>query len=408
MKALIFAQLIGIRQSKKLFFTFAVAPLLLLFCSYHATDSWMGPKYVLAMFAVLNAMLSSEIMHWLTIDEIKDGLFDIILLSPLSKEEILLGKLCIPSLGGVAFSFGSLVLNNILTMWFPFARWQFTIGTSLLLLFSCIASCLVEFIVLMVLRRKNTNIHFFVIAIGMLFSLWMYYLLENSFHWFLFLTISTTFLLALLALQCVNQKSQMIRAKNEILLQRLYSKSPTTPLGGMVRNNLSVLRLHRYSFLHLCTAMLSPIVIAFFCNRTPEIPSEAAITAGMASIAATVNIYLVYYALLYENRQGIWNILRVAGCTARFRFLEKTLSAGVLSSLLSVVSFCGIAIIHGEVHVKIAVLTVMNCFLSAIFTSACFCKVNTFKTQNIAKIIISISSILLQIGMLFLTKIVGI
>lgn len=408
MKALIFAQLIGIRQSKKLFFTFMVAPLLLLFCSYHASSSWMSSEYVLAMFAILNAMLSSEIMHWLTIDEIKDGLFDIILLSPLSKGEILLGKLCIPFLGGIAFSFGSLVINNVLAKWFPFVLWQFTIGTSILLLFSCVADCLVEFIVLMVLRRKNTNIHFFVIAIGMLFSLWMYYILENSLLWFVFLTISITLFLVLLAVRCLNQKSQIILSKNRVFFQKLYSQSPTTPLGGMVRNNLSVLRLHRHSVLHLCLAMLSPVVIALFCSRTPEILSEAFITMVMAAIAASVNTYLVYYALLYENRQGIWSVLRVAGCTVGFRFLEKTLFAGVLSSLLSVVSFCGITIIQGELNMTIAVLTVVNCFLSALFTSACFFKVNSFKTENIAKIIISMFSILPQIGVLFLTEIVGI
>ncbi len=404
MKALIFAQLTGIRQSKKLFLTFVVAPLLLLFCSYHATNSWMSPEYVLAMFAILNAMLSSEIMHWLTIDEIKDGLFDIILLSPLSRGEILLGKLCIPFIVGNAFSFGSLIINNVLSKWFPFVPWQFTIGTSILFVFSCIAACLVEFIVLMILRRKNTNIHFFVIAIGMLFSLWMYYLLEKSLNWFAFLIISIPLFLILLAIQCLKKKSQIILAKNRLFIQRLYSKSPTTPLGGMARNNLSVLRLYRHSVLHLCFATLSPIVIAFFCSRAPEIPSETLIAIVMAAIAASVNTYLVYYALLYENWQGIGSVLQVAGYTAGFRFLEKTLSAGVLSSLLSVVSFCGIAIIQGKLNVTIAVLTVVNCFLSAICTSVCLFKVNTFKSENIAKVMISMISILLQLGMLFLLQ----
>ncbi len=404
MKALIFAQLAGIRQSKKLFLTFVSAPLLLLFCSYHATNSWMSPEYVLAMFAILNAMLSSEIMHWLTIDEIKDGLFDIILLSPLTKGEILLGKLCIPFIGGLAFSFGPLVINNVLSKWFPFVPWQFTIGTSMLLLFSCIAACLVEFIVLMILRRKNTNIHFFVIAIGMLFSLWMYYLLKNSLYWFAFLTISIPLFLILLAIQCLKEKSQIMSSKNRVFFQALYSKPPTTPLGGMIRNNLSVLRLYRYSVLHLCLATISPIVIAFFCSRTPEVPSEILIAIVMTSITASVNTYLVYYALLYENRQGIGSVLRVVGYTDRFRFLEKTLSAGTLSSLLSVVSFCGIAIVQGKLHGTIAVLTVVNCFLSAICASVCLLKVNTFKSENIAKVMISVISILLQIGMLFLLQ----
>lgn len=408
MKALIFAQLLGIRQSKKLFFTFAVAPVLLLFCSYHAGDSWMGPKYVLAMFAILNAMLSGEIMHCLTIDEIKDGLFDIILLSPLSKGEILLGKLCVPFLGGAVFSFGSLVMNNVLSKWIPLVPWEFTVGTSLLLLFSCIAACLVEFIILMVLRRKNTNIHFFVIAGGMLFSLWMYHLLEHSLWLFVALGVSITFLLALLAVWCASQKSQIILAKSRVFFPTLYAKTPTTPLGGMVRNNLSVLRLHRYSFLHLCAAALSPIVIAFFSSGIPENLREAVLAAVMASVAATVNIYLVYYALLYENRSGIWDVLQVAGCSAGFRIVEKSLSAGSLSALLSVVSFCGITIIQGKVNIKIAVLTVMNCFLSAVCTSVCFYRVRTFHTEHFAKIIISMSSILLQIGMLFLAAIIGV
>ena len=406
MKALIFAQLTGIRQSKKLLFTFVVAPLLLLFCSYHATNSWMGSEYVLAMFAILNAMLSSEIMHWLTIDEIKDGLFDIILLSPLSRGEILLGKLCIPFIVGNAFSFGSLIINNVLSKWFPFVPWHFTIGTSILLVFSCVAACLVEFIVLMILRRKNTNIHFFVIAIGMLFSLWMYYLLvlEKTLNWFAFLIISIPLLLTLLSIQCLKKKSQIMLAKNSHFIQRLYSKSPTTPLGGMARNNLSVLRLYKHSILHLCLATLSPIVVTFFCAQAPEIPTEPLIAIAMASITASVNTYLVYYALLYENRQEIGNVLRVAGYTVGFRFLEKLLSAGGLSSLLSVVSFCGIAIIQGKLNVIITVLTVVNCFLSAICSSICLFRVHTFKSENIVKVMISIISILLQMGMLFLLQ----
>lgn len=402
MNALIFAQLIGIRQSKKLFLPFLAAPLLLLFCSYHAAGSWMRPEYVLAVFAILNALLSSEITHCLTIDEIKDGLFDLILLSPLSNGKLLLGKLCIPFSLGAAVSFGSLLLNNLLSFWFPFVPWQFDPATSVLLLFSSAAGCLTELIILMVLRRKNTNLHFFVITGGMLFSLGMYALLQISVYWFVFSAGLMLLFLTLLALRCLKQKSRITFSKKRIRFQSLYTHAPATPLGGMVRNNLSVFRLHRHSLLHLAIAVLSPVVIAFFLRQTPDAACEAFLTIAMASIAASVNIYLIYYAFLSENRSGIHDILQAAGYSCAFRILEKTITAGALSSVLSAFSFWAIACIHGYVGGSIVLLTMLNCFLSAMMTSVFFSGVHTFKSETAAKTIISLLSVLLQIGGLFL------
>ena len=96
MQVFIRTQLLGIRKSKRLMGTLLFAPLLLLFCSYNASNSWIPAEYLMALFAGLISMLSGEILHWLTVDEIKDGIFDIILISPVSRLRILFGKLFVP------------------------------------------------------------------------------------------------------------------------------------------------------------------------------------------------------------------------------------------------------------------------------------------------------------------------
>ncbi len=90
MNSLICAQIKQINHSKILLVELMISPLVLLFFSYNCNNSWLlSPSCMVLMGAALIATLSSEILHIVTVDEMKNGTFDIILISQIKPIEII-------------------------------------------------------------------------------------------------------------------------------------------------------------------------------------------------------------------------------------------------------------------------------------------------------------------------------
>lgn len=216
-------QLYGIVKSKRLLCTLLTAPAFMLFCSYYADTAIFPVQYVLMLFAGLISMLSSEVLHWLTIDEIKNGIFDVLLISPLSHSRLLIYKLFVPTITGACLAFLSLVINNILAKYYSFAVWEFTLVTSLLLLFGAVFFGLLEFITLLIMRKSNTNLHFFLLAIGACVMMGLFYLIQiKAFHIYALISIfllSVGFTVAHILLK---KKHQVLFSKSSYAFLRLY------------------------------------------------------------------------------------------------------------------------------------------------------------------------------------------
>lgn len=388
-------QLYGIGRCKRLLGTLLFAPALLLFCSYYAINSWIDTQLVLAMFAALVAMLSSEILHWLTVDEIKDGLFDIILISPVSRFKILLNKTVVPIVCSLCLTLVSLLLNNFLSSYDRFVGWNFSFATCSFLFFASIFSALLEFISLLVIRRNNTNIHFLLLSGGIFLMLWVYDLISKNLILFYTVIISFTVLAVSLSLILLRLRYRVSVKRNGYCLRHLFGDNKISVFGAFFRKNLSTIRCGKVVLIQFIIAAFSPILMVVIANAGNFIHLNAIVILLFSAIPSVTNIHIVFYSSLFENRNKINEILQIRDVTAVKRIIEKAVSAGVISSVLCAVSFLVIALFctHGALFLP---LSVANCFVSAIICGIYSHKIHSFKAENIHKAVISLISVAFQ------------
>ncbi len=392
-------QLHGIAKSKKLVGTLLFAPALMLFCSYYADKSIFPVQYTLILFAGLISMLSSEILHWLTIDEIKDGIFDVLLISPLSRSRLLIYKLFVPVITGASLAFLSLIINNILAKYYPFAVWEFTLTTNLLMLFGAVFFGLLEFITLLIMREKNTNIHFFLLAIGAFAMMGLFYLIQIKA--FIIFALISLFMLSVgftAALILLKRKHQVLFNKSGYAFLRLYGDKRLSVLSALVRKNISILRLYKHSLLQLVVATCVPALVGCIALLWQYLYLKPIMILAFAAVPSVVNIYLIFYSSLYENRSKVTDILSINGMGAFHRIAEKALSAWFVSCVLCTVSFFTASFFFALSPVTLLGMLGVN-LVSASICSMCFYKITSFKGENIYKALISLTAVALQFAL---------
>lgn len=394
MSFLLRTQLQGIGRSKRLLGTLLIAPALLLFCSYNAANSWMPAQMILAMFAALTAMLSSEVLHWLVIDEIKDGLFDIFLISPISRIKILLCKLAVPTAVGILFSIASLLLNNFLAYYDHFTVWIFSLSSCFFLVFAAIFSALSEFISLLIARRNNTNIHFLLLAGSIFLMLWLYSLIESSLAIFYASAVLLLLIVGAVSFLLLKLRYQITAGGSGYTFPHLFGDSKIGLFGAFFRKNISIIRFGKHTWVQFLISFLSPLLLCAAASTQTSIPVNRVLLLLFSPIVAVTHIYFVFYSSLYENRNHIKEILQIRGISSRKIIMEKAATSGIYSSVLCTVSFL---IIYSFVRCSMILLpiTIINAFLSALLCSVYSCNICSFKAENIHKVAISFISLLL-------------
>ncbi len=391
----IHTQLYGIGTSKRLLCTLLFAPALLLFCSYYAVNSWIDGRLVLALFAALTAMLSSEILHWLTIDEIKDGLFDIVLISPIPRFQILLNKIIVPTICGITLAVISLWINNFLSSYYRFVNWDFSFATCSFLLFAAVFSALLEFISLLIIRGNNTNIHSVLLAVGLFPMLWIYDLISKNILLFYVVIIILTLLAVGISFILLKRRHQVSMNGSGYCFPGLFGNSKTSVFGAFLRKNLSMIRYGRFTLLQFVIAAAVPILFVAIADVRSFLSVNTITVLLLSAIPSVCNIYFVFYSSLFENRNKVNEILQIQNVTALKMIIEKAVSAGIISSLLCSVSIAAISLFY-ICDAFLLPLTAVNCFISAIICSFYSQKIDSFKAENIHKSVISFISIMLQ------------
>lgn len=389
-------QLNAIIRSKKLVCTLLFAPALFLFCSFNASNANFPVDYVLILFAGLNAMLSNEVLHWLTIDEIKDGIFDIMLISPLSRMRLLIYKLLVPVTIGVSMTFFTLYLNNLLAKYFHFAVWVFSTSTTVLLLFSACFFAILEFVTLLMTRKSNTNLHFFLLALGACTAIGLFYLIEIN-AYYVFAAIVTALLAfgVYVLLMMLKSKQRIISSKQCYVFSNLYRAQNLSPLRALLGKNLSVLRLHRFSVLQLVTTVFVPVLAACFAFLQPNLPLNGFVVFSFSAIPCVANIYLVFYSSLHENRAKATATLRIIGLSPSGSVAEKAVTAWIVSSALCTVGYIATTVFHQLSIWTLFLMLGLN-LVSALICAMLSFKVNSFKGENIYKALISVIVLALQ------------
>lgn len=346
-------------------------------------------------------MLSAEILHWLTVDEIRDGIFDI-LIGSVSRLRVLFAKLFVPVIVGFGLAFLSLLLNNLLAKYYSFTYWMFSLNSICFLLFAAVLFALMEFITLLMMRKNNTNIHFFMLLFGAAFMSGAYSLIINGAIWiFYILLILLPFLFANLCIVLLKSRHQVLLRRASYPFLKLYGERNISMWDAYFRKNISAIRLHNHALWHVAIACAMPILAAVFTASQMLFPKEWALIIALSVIPGTVNTYLIFYSSLYENRNKLQELFQVKGISLRQRVLEKAVSAAVLSWVFCTLSFLVIRFVSAYRFV-ILFATMGSSLFSAMICAVCFCKVRSFKGENMVKVLISLISISLQLPLLLL------
>ena len=403
MRYIVRSQVHCIPGSRRLLYTLLAAPALLLLLSYYTYRSWLPAQYVLTILAALGSTLSSEILHYLTIDEIKDGIFDIILISPISRIRLIVSKLLVPVGIALGITFSFLLLNNLLSARWAFIPWQFSVSSFLLPVFGAVFSALLELLCLLLLRRANTNIHFFILTGCVALMTGLFWLVCEN-HTFLYAAVSLLLLAAAFwwVYTLLKKRYMVLSGSRHYPLENLFGEGRVSLPGALIRKNLSVIRCHK----HFAAKMLFPVFLPLLAGIIARLQGTA--VSGLllmllfAGIIINADIYLVYYSALYENRNKMDEILSLCHVGSFQRILEKAVSAGVIGSLFCTLIF-GLLALVDLFNPVLLLITICSCFLSALLCSAFACRIRSFKAENMQKIIISVLCIGLQVlGVLIL------
>lgn len=134
--------------------------------------------------------------------------------------------------------------------------------------------------------------------------------------------------------------------------------------------------------------------IAFFVEYAKLKPI---MILAFAAIPSVVNIYLIFYSSLYENRSKVTEILSINGIGVFHRIAEKALSAWFVSCVLCTVSFFAANFFCALNPVTLLGTLGAN-LVSASICSMCFCKIASFKGEYIYKTLISLAVVVLQLA----------
>lgn len=384
------AQVLGIPGCRRLLYTLLAAPFLMLLFARYAYRSWLPVQSVLMIIASLGVTLSSEILHFLTIDEIKSGSFDILLISPIRPLRLVLAKLLAPVAFALGLTFVFLLANNLLAPTGMFTAWLFSAGTVLLLVFGAVFSALLEFICLLFIRRDNTNLHFFIIFFCLFVVIGLFLLAEAGYG-VPAAVLSLTLLAVPLFLSCrlLEKRCIIYTGSRGVPLPRLFPGKKLAPAGAFFRKNLSAIRCHRHIAVKFVLPVLFPILggIASCFSETPL--SGVFMTALFTGILSNACVYFVYYSALYENQNKMDEILSLLRIGPLRRILEKAVCAGTVCTVLCVPVFFLVMCFHPISLYALPVIIACG-FLSALLCSALSVRIRSFRGENLYKTLFSV------------------
>ena len=383
------AQVLSIPGCRRLLVTLLAAPFLMLLFARFAYRSWLPVRTVLMIIACLGVTLSSEILHFLTIDEIKSGSFDILLISPIRPLRLVLAKLLAPVAFALALTFAFLLANNLLAPTGMFTAWPFSAGTVLLLVFGAVFSALLEFICLLFIRRDNTNLHFFIIFFC-LFVIAGLFLLAETGYGVLSAVLSAVLLAVPLFLACrlLEKRCIVYTGSRGVPLPRLFPDQKLEQAGAFFRKNLSAIRCHRHIATKLVFPVLLPVLgaVASFFSENPL--SGVFMTALFTGILTNACVYFVYYSALYENRGGMDEILSLLRVGPLRRILEKAACGGMVSAALCVPVFLLVLCFFPLRWTALPVMILCG-FIAALLCSVLSAWVRSFRGENLYKTLFS-------------------
>ena len=394
MGGILYAQWRGLAGSVRLLFSFLALPLIVLVCSHYAAVSWAGPDTVMRLCGAMLALLGGETVFFLTVDELRGGILDLMFLSPLSPCEVLVGKLSLPVGLGFTVALGVLLLNNLLAQFWTFGIWAVSPLHVLLLLIASTVSASVELLSLLVLRKREDKLHFLLLAAELLGIFGLDALLSMR------LWLSAAAVAVLLLGTPLAMSVWLLRHPARLTVWRgrglalpgLFPARKISVLGAFARKNLSILRMYRHAWLHLLVGLLCPLLPLAFSQLWTAWGLETgdAVFFLASAFPAVCHFYLIYCASLWENRSRAGEGLRAAFGDRPLFWLEKPLISGGIAAAGTLLVLT-IARLAGAAIAPVAVAwSIIQVLASAALCGALFGRTASERGERVARAMIAL------------------
>ena len=403
MRYLIFSQLRLIRGNYRLLLSLLVCPVYLVGVTYFADSSWLTIEQLSAFLPAVIALLSGEVLYWITIDEIHCGTFEIILLSRRTAIEIIAIKAAVPTLIGFGFSLGSVVLNNALAPALSGRMLSCSPSLALFLLFVSALSCLLELISLLLARKQNINLHFYILIAVLLSSVLVFELISAQ-----SMFLSVAIYLCILAVATI-YSTYIIHLRHKVIQKKrrwqyfpnLFPPKKIGVFGALCRKDFSSIRGIKHLIGQLLICTLLPIAVAYGLTDYGH-DLNWIVGLSMAIIPSVCCISIVYPACLNDNMSNISVLLNIRRISMIQSALSKTIVAGSLASLCACVSMLPLLLFNMvDGIIELSICTFLTNYLSAAISYMCCKKTNSSKSEHITKSALSLICIVIQSVLLF-------
>ena len=397
MNSLIYAQIKQINHSKFLLVELMISPLVLLFFSYNCNNSWLlSPSCMVLMGAALIATLSSEILHIVTVDEMKNGTFDIILISQIKPIEIIVGKIVLSVTTTTLIAFVSIIINNILSFNYKFHMINIRCEVIILVLTVALFCGLAELISLLLCRRQNKVVHSYILVAGILFALVFIYLMDRELHTILAVLNVMVFLFEILIILCLLGKKYQVFKSERMLFASIFNKGNNIQLEIFIKKNILALRLQNNALLKIIIVILLPIIGAILCYYNKNISGESVFALSVASMQTFFVVCLILNTYICENSNNIGEVLQVAGKKSGYRIFEKCLTVTFVTSIVALCDYICINVFLVNISIACILYTILNNFIISLICANCCKNVRQYKYVEQFKLVISVICIFFQ------------
>lgn len=331
------------RRSRKMLLFALICTLYPTIINIIATRPLIPIQYLIIPASILTACFGGELVYFFTINEIKQRIFDVFLISKIGRLQLLLCKIAFPFLYSFLLALLSIVINNIVAMLLPhygFVSGLLSFETIALFISGATISSLIQFGAIMIIGELNDHLHTFTLFMSFLLLISIYaanlILAVSAFFVIITAIIVVLILLNYSLINLYRQKTLFREHNNQ---KSIFPDRNISDISALLRKEIILSGSNFSTIIRLIISSAFPILINLFTiNNIELLQALSRITLYFVCNFGILNI--LFPVITTEQIGKHTDVFRVAGISKFKLYLSKcilpffTMSAGLISSFL--------------------------------------------------------------------------
>ncbi len=252
-------------QSRKILIVCLVSVLYPSIINIVAINPLVPVELAIIPASIFTACVSTEILYFLMINEIRYRIFDIFIVSRMSRIKLLICRITLPVLIAFLFAIISVILNNMMVLVFPNSEYiMSTLNSNIIIIYfvTALISSLLEIGIVIVNSKMNEEKHTLVIAISFLINIILYAIFTNiGMLCYLLVATSIVGLIFLFDYKAINLYNRPTISKNWFNLKVNFPDEKCTSLSGILRKEIRISNLSIFTIINLILVSFFPIFV---------------------------------------------------------------------------------------------------------------------------------------------------